>query len=138
MKKVIAALILITLTGCATSAVSLNKAKPVPSDRIYSFKNSTSGSSTLTVIRDSGMLGGGCYYGLYVNGEKAALLNPAEKVDLHLKPGEWNIGFKGEGKMCISDNFLSEREVKLSGGQHKVVRLFADPSGNLDVKPVSQ
>lgn len=137
MKKIIIALCLISATGCATTATSPKKATPVPASRVFAFQNTNASNPILTVIRDTGMLGGGCYYGLYVNGERAALLNTGEKVDLHLKPGEWNIGFKGEGKVCISDSSLSEREISLSAGQHKAVRLFADVGGNLEIKSVT-
>ena len=137
MKKIILALCIIATSGCATSAISPDKASPVPSSRVFAFQNSNEHNPVLTVVRDTGMLGSGCFYGLYVNGERAALLNTGERVDLHLKPGEWNIGFKGEGKVCISDDSLSEKEISLSASQHKAVRLFADLGGNLEIKAVT-
>lgn len=137
MKKLILFFALITLSGCATTAVQPGEAKPVPPERIFLYQNSASDGAKLTVVRDSGFLGGGCYYGFYINGKRAASLDAGEKVEFSLPAGEWMLGMKGEGKVCIADNFLNEREITLSNGQHKGVRLFSDPSGNLDIKPIS-
>ena len=125
------------LIGCATSAVSVDQATQAPQARVFSYQTPINDGGVLTVVRDKGFLGGGCYYGLYINKERVASLDTGEKVSLQLSPGEWMVGFKGEGKACISDDYLSEREVTLKANQHKAVRLFADPSGNLDVKPIS-
>lgn len=137
MKKSFVALATIFLAGCATSAVPLNQAKEAPKVRIFAYQDFVKNGATLTVVRDKGFLGGGCFYGLYVNKERVASLDTSEKVNLKLPPGEWMIGFKGEGKACISDETITEREIILKSNQHKAVRLFADPSGNLDIKPVS-
>ncbi|WP_410752469.1 hypothetical protein [Citrobacter youngae] len=137
MKKIMMICIALGLTGCATSAVSVDQATQAPQTRVFSYQTPVTDGGVLTVVRDKGFLGGGCYYGLYINKERVASLDTGEKVSLQLPPGEWMVGFKGEGKACISDDYLSEREVTLKAKQHKAVRLFADPSGNLDVKPIS-
>jgi uncharacterized protein YbdZ (MbtH family) len=137
MKKILLVSIVLGLAGCATSAVPVDQAVEVPQVRVFSYQNAVSDGGTLTVVRDKGFLGGGCYYGLYVNKARVASLDTGEKVNLQLPAGEWMVGFKGEGKACISDDYLSEREVTLKPNQHKAVRLFADPSGNLDIKPIS-
>jgi len=137
MKKILLVLAFIGLTGCATSAVEPGKAKPVPSDRVFLYQSPLKNGAKLTVVRDSGFLGGGCYYGFYINGKRAASLDTGERADFTLPPGEWMLGMKGEGKACIADDFLNEREINIGEGQHKGVRLFADPSGNLDIKSIS-
>jgi hypothetical protein len=137
MKRLILALVAVGLYGCATSAVSPSQALEAPKERIFAYQGLVKDGAILTVVRDKGFLGGGCYYGLYVNKERVASLDTGEKVNLQLPPGEWMVGFKGEGKACISDNHLSEREIILNANQHKAVRLFADPSGNLDIKSMS-
>lgn len=137
MKKQLYALCFIFLSGCATTAVEPDKAKPAPSERVFLYQKPLNSGAQLTVVRDSGFLGGGCYYGFYINGKRAASLDTGERADFSLPSGEWMLGMKGEGKACIADSFLNEREIDLKDGQHKGVRLFADPSGNLDIKPIS-
>lgn len=125
------------MSGCATEAVLPGDAKPAPQERVlkYQIPNEET-SATLIVVRDKGYLGSGCFSGVYLNDVKSAVLDPGEKVIFHLTPGEWNVAVKGEGKLCISDAIPSGRDITLKSNQTKAVRLFADPSGNVDVKPL--
>ncbi|CQJ05623.1 TPA: hypothetical protein ACHYPN_002474 [Yersinia enterocolitica] len=137
MKNIFMVIILLGLSGCATTAVKPSNALQAPKERVFLYQNLLPGASQLTVVRDSGFLGGGCYAAVFLNGKKAASLNPGEKVSFYLLPGEWMIGFQGEGKVCIADELPTEQEINLKAGQSKGVRLFSDPSGNLDIKPIS-
>ncbi|EPO91943.1 hypothetical protein H238_0411 [Klebsiella pneumoniae UHKPC179] len=38
--------------------------------------------------------------------------------------------------MCITDSVPVGRDINIKDGETKAVRLFADPSGNVDVKPL--
>lgn len=137
MKKLMISLSLLALSGCATEAVLPSKAKPAPQDRVYLFQNKTAElNSKLIVVRDSGYLGSGCFTGVYINGQRAATLDPAEKATFYLKPGEVSVGIKGEGKVCISDAVASMRDFNLTENGVKAIRLFASPSGNVDIKPL--
>ncbi|EPY1509023.1 TPA: hypothetical protein OUC63_003842 [Raoultella ornithinolytica] len=137
MKKIFLVLAMVGLSGCATSAVTPEKAKLVPENRVFAYQKPIENGAELTVIRDSGFLGGGCFYGFYINQQRVASLDSGEKANFNLPAGEYILGFKGEGRVCIADNFLNERELSIKEGQRKGVRLFADPSGNLDIKPIS-
>lgn len=56
------------LYGCATTPVPLSEARQAPADRVLAFQSiDGEKSATLTVIRDEGFTGGGCYYALYIN-----------------------------------------------------------------------
>ncbi len=137
MKKIALVLAILTMTGCATEAVLPSQAKQAPSERLLKYQEPTQeAKSILIVVRDKGYLGGGCYTGVYLNDEKSAILNPGEKATFHLRSGEWNVAIKGEGKLCIADAVPVGRDVYLKDGESKAVRLFADPSGNIDVKPL--
>lgn len=137
MKKLFLALAFVGLSGCATEAVLPNQAKEAPSERLFKYQQVTKASdATLIVVRDKGYLGSGCFTGVYLNDVKAAVLDPGEKATFHLPAGEWSVAIKGEGKMCISDAVPVGSYVQLKVGETKAVRLFADPSGNVDVKPL--
>ncbi|MGR7688994.1 hypothetical protein ACU6XV_13560 [Klebsiella aerogenes] len=137
MKKIFLVLAMVGLSGCATSAVTPEKAKLVPDNRVFAYQKPIEHGAELTVIRDSGMLGAGCFYGFYINKQRVASLDTGEKVSFNLPAGEYILGFKGEGKVCIADDFLNERELSIKDGQHKGVRLSADPSGSMDIRPIS-
>lgn len=137
MKKIVFVTVAIaTLSGCATQAVLPNQAKLAPKERVFKYQSPQVNSAQLIVVRDNGFLGGGCYFGVYVDGERSASLNPGERVNFYLPAGEHNIAMKGEGKVCIADEVPVGRDINLKQSQTKAVRLFADPSGNLDVKPL--
>lgn len=137
MRKLIFALLVMTASGCATEAVLPSKAEPAPSDRVFLYQQKTEQTdSTLIVVRDSGYLGSGCFTGVYINGKRAASLEPSEKAVFYLQSGEVSLGMKGEGKLCLSDAVPSMRDFNLAPNSVKAVRLFADPGGNVDIKPL--
>lgn len=136
MKKIAFVAAIVFLSGCATQAVLPNQAKLAPQERIFKYQSPLADGAKLIVVRDSGFLGGGCFFGVYVDGERTATLNPGDRVNLYLPAGEHNIAMKGEGKVCIADEVPVGRDINLKPNQIKAVRLFADPSGNLDVKPL--
>lgn len=137
MKKLLIALLCVGLTGCATQAVLPSQAKFAPKERLLKYQASiNSDDATLIVVRDKGFLGSGCFTGVYLNNEKSAVLDPGEKAVFHLPAGEWSVAMKGEGKACISDSVPVGSYIHLKNGETKAVRLFADPSGNVDVKPL--
>ncbi|QCA20666.1 hypothetical protein E5284_10465 [Citrobacter freundii] len=126
---------LFSLSGCATEAVLPSQAKSAPAERLLKYQTPTDdGQAKLIVVRDKGYLGSGCFVGVYLNQQKAAILDPGEKAEFYLKPGEWNVALMGEGKMCIADKIPAGRDFMLAANTTKAVRLFADPSGNTDVK----
>lgn len=137
MKKLLLLLVCLTVSGCATEAVLPSQAKPAPAERVLKYqKPLTPNDATLIVVRDKGYLGSGCFTGVYLNNEKAAVLDPGEKATFRLHAGEWSVAIKGEGKLCVADAVPVGNYVQLKEGQTKAVRLFADPSGNIDVKPL--
>ena len=135
MKLLFISVVALCLAGCATEAVLPSQAKQAPKERLLKFQSPGVGEQAkLIVVRDKGFLGSGCFVGVYLNQEKAAILDPGEKAEFYLKPGEWNVALMGEGKMCISDKIPAGRDFVLTANTTKAVRLFADPSGNTDVK----
>lgn len=83
----------ISITGCATSPVSINEAKSVPKERIFRAEALPLANNARAVfVRDTGFSGGGVYQHLYIDGKKSASLNPGEKVEFVLTPGEHIFG----------------------------------------------
>ncbi len=103
MRILIGAVGLALLAGCASSAISVGQAKPVPSDELYAYQTKPAGQSgTLTVVRDSGFVGSGCDAVVYINGVKAAKIGTGQRATFFLPPGHPNIGvgFAGSG-LCM-------------------------------------
>ncbi|MBA7933561.1 hypothetical protein HV127_20295 [Klebsiella sp. RHBSTW-00215] len=137
MKKLLLIMAIVGLTGCATSAVSLDKAKLVPKERLFFYQEPLSNGARLTVVRDSGLLGSACFYGFYISGKRVASLDIGERADFYIPAGEWMLGYREEGGICNTNRPLTERELYIKENQHKGVRLFQAPEDEGDIKPIS-
>lgn len=85
MRILIAAVAVAMLAGCASSAISVQDAKPVPSDEIYAFQAKPAGESgKITVVRDSGAVGSGCDIVVYIDGRKAAKIGTGQRATFYL------------------------------------------------------
>jgi hypothetical protein len=90
---VFASVILFAVSGCATSPITNKDAQPVPADRIFhTEKLPIEGNANVIFVRDVGAWGSGLYNHLFIDGNKAASLNPSEKVEFILAPGEHIFG----------------------------------------------
>lgn len=90
---VFASVVLIALSGCATSPISNRDAQPVPADRIFhNEKLPIEGNTHVLFVRDVGFMDSGVYQHLFIDGKEAALINPGEKVEFTLAPGEHIFG----------------------------------------------
>jgi len=139
MRKILTALALISLAGCATSPVPSAQAIKAPADRVLAYQVALQSSGALTVIRDSGFMGSGCYATIFLNGERAAKLAPEEKATFILPPGEWVVGaaLEGAGLCGPLNEKRTETETILKQGQEKYFRVFSAPESGLDVRPTS-
>lgn len=81
------------LSGCASTSVPANQAQHVPvTQRFLPCEQSAAHNATVTFVRDKGFVGSGVFLHLSINGQKAASINPGERVDWFLKPGEYAFG----------------------------------------------
>jgi hypothetical protein len=97
MKFVIfAVVILLAVSGCASTPIKAADSKPVPDERVYlNEKLPPEGNARVFFIRDAafaGLFGAGLYHHVYINGVKAVSLNPGEKASFVLAPGEYIFG----------------------------------------------
>lgn len=131
----------VLLSACATSPVSIDKATPVPADRLIAFQDDSAGDAKITVIRDVGHMAGGCYLALTINGELAARFDTGEFAMFYLPAGEvlFKYGRDPEGRgLCgVNSDIWVKRESFLKQGDNKTFRLSVSSSGDLDVMRVN-
>lgn len=126
------------LSGCASDAVPVKQAITAPSERILNYQDSSKSDSSITIVRDSGMVGGGCYITVFLNGERVAKLDTKEKATFYINSGEWIVGAGHEGKgLCSSGKERQERDFTIKPGERKHLRVFTDNNGNVDIKPTT-
>ncbi|MEI6336597.1 MAG: hypothetical protein WCS87_18730 [Methylococcaceae bacterium] len=81
-------MIVLALSGCRTIPTSINQATNVPKDRIFAKMQVLSQSpSSLTLIRDTGLLGAEHVFEFWVNGLLVAELNSGDKFTTPVEPG---------------------------------------------------
>jgi len=137
MKSLFIVLAILGLSGCSTSVTPPSQALTAPSERVFKYQKSNEQQS-ITVIRDSGFIGGGCYSSVYINGELSAKLEPKEKVQFYLPKGEYAVGAALEGRgLCGANGARQERFINLGERQNKYVRVFIDEGGDMDIRPTT-
>ncbi|MBN5294396.1 hypothetical protein JY477_00725 [Serratia marcescens] len=126
------------LIGCSTNAVPPNQAIDASPNRIFGHQGKTDEMAQLLVVRDSGMVGGGCYTAVFIDGGRVALLNAKEKATFYISPGEHIIGasFEGAG-LCSMGKERQERDFTFDKGKVRVLRIYIDADANIDIKPTT-
>lgn len=126
------------LTACSTTLVPPNEARQATQDRLFKYQETKPGLSKVTIIRDSGMIGGGCFATVFLNGEPAAKLDPKEKATFYLTPGEWAIGASAEGKgLCNYGGQRQERYINIPPHEERYLRIFTSDGGDMDIRPTT-
>jgi len=139
MRKIILAIAATAiLSGCSTEVVPVSQATNASSERIFKYQNPEKGDAAITVVRDSGFVGGGCFTTVFLNGERSAQLDTKEKVTFHVNSGVWMVGAAHEGKgLCSTGKERQEREFTIKPHEDKILRVFTDNNGNVDIKPTT-
>jgi hypothetical protein len=137
-KVLLIGIVFSVLCGCATTPVSVRDAKQITKDRLLAFQTTGADkTATLTVIRDEGILGSGCYYGLWINQTLAARVDVAEIATFFVEPGEilLRIGRDplGKGLCGLEQDNWTQRETIMKPGDQKAFRMTIDENGKLDI-----
>ncbi len=138
MRFVVPILILV-LTGCATTPVPWNEATLAPSERVLAFQDKLPNTtSTIVITRDTGFAGSGCYKAVSINGTLAARLDTGEMAQFYVEPGEilLKVGRDPHGLLLcgLRQNLWVQRETILRPHETKYFRLLIDDSGSTDIQ----
>ncbi|MEL7937686.1 hypothetical protein [Pseudomonas delhiensis] len=139
MKRLMVALLLAVLAGCSSAPVPVADAVPAPRDRVYGINMADSDQkATITFVRDTGYVGGGCDMGVYVNAKLVARLQTKEKATIAVPAGELIVGAGGIGAgLCGESSPRRERDVTIKPGESKNYRIFISGSGDVDILPTT-
>ncbi|KAA8731014.1 hypothetical protein F4V57_14270 [Acinetobacter qingfengensis] len=134
MKKILLMCLVVGLVGCVTAPVQNNERKPLSNDRILSYKEKTEiNNSKIIVTRDSGFLGGGCYYGFWVDGKLTARFDTRETAEFFIPEGERVLRAGrdpyGKGLCAVDQSNWTQIETIVSPEKAKTFRLSLDLNG---------
>lgn len=140
MKRLLfTAVISLFIVGCATQAVKLSDAKDVERDRVYLEDVTGNDTATITIIRDSGLMGKMCGARIYLDGKLAAMLESYEKVTFKIDSGEHIIGMNTQGSgLCSFGPDLEESSFNIKPKEIRYFRASVDTGGMPSVTPTTQ
>lgn len=124
------------VAGCATTPVPESAASAVPPDRLYApaLARPVSGGGTITVRRDSGMLGAGCSARVWIDGQPAADLWPSERVAIHVEAGEHIVSAQGN---ALCTGALLEVPANVKPGRESRLRIGYGANGQFILSPTA-
>ncbi|MFJ2381587.1 hypothetical protein [Pseudomonas protegens] len=128
--RIFVAIVAVVLAGCASTAISVRGAKPVPADEVHAFQSRPSGDSgTITVVRDSGAVGSGCDIVVYVDGRKAAKIGTSQRATFYLPPGSPNLGAGLAGSGLCTGAAIRTIAGTVLPGKESLYRISGDMAG---------
>ena len=132
--RFLAVFLLMSLTACATTPVTVNQAVAVPNSRILASQWLTQAPNTgsLVVKRDSGFMGSACTIRVFVDAVPVADLGPSEKVELFVALGEHSVVATSNG---ICGGGTSEAAVVIMPERQRILRIASGQSGDIYLQP---
>ncbi|MBO3276418.1 3-isopropylmalate dehydratase [Pseudomonas schmalbachii] len=135
MRSILAIIPLLALAGCAS--IPSDEVRPVPGKRLLAYQESATGSSQLTVERDSGFLGAGCYVSFSIDRQVAARIAVSEEASFNVPPGTHVVGIgideQGEG-LCSKGYLKRELAVTVAAGETGRFRILSDNRIGFDIR----
>jgi hypothetical protein len=135
-KTLLAGVLLLAISGCATEPMTTSVGALVPANRIFvaELAKPATGKASVVVKRDTGFMGGGCEFRLFVDGKPFADIGYGEKVQIHLQPGEHILGARSNG-ICMAGD--AESATVLVAGQTRMYRIGIGSGGELRLQPTA-
>ncbi|MBM5459600.1 hypothetical protein H8F21_18700 [Pseudomonas sp. P66] len=139
MRPLFAVAAIAMLAGCAAPP-TVGEAVPAPGNRLLALQAEEHGKdATVTVVRESAIQAGHCFFGIYLDGKLVARLDNNEKATFHVKPGRRlvGVGSDPQGAGNCSGNSRYKREVAtwIEVGESQTFRISFQPM--LDIRPSS-
>lgn len=132
--KLAIAILCFCLYGCSSTSVAPNIAKAVKSAPNFSFQQ---GRVALTIVRDNGLVSGGCSITVLIDGDDVAQLGTGEKTTAYVNPGNITVGAGFMGRGFCNGGSVKERDFVIEQNKPKNLRIFIDQSGNIDILPTT-
>jgi hypothetical protein len=127
-------LLMLSLTACATTPVTIQQASAISGSRILApqLVSQASNTGSLVVKRDGGFMGSACTIRVFVDAVPVADLRPAEKVELFVPFGEHSVVVTPNG---ICGGGTSETAVVIMPERQRILRIASGQSGDIFLQP---
>lgn len=133
MKLAVIPIVVLLLTGCATSAVPTDETTP---GKLLSGAPSQPAPGSIPVVfkRDTGLMGAMCPYRVFVNGVPTADLGAGQAVTIYVAPTKHIAGVR-PGGICGGGD--SEVEFDARDGRPRTFRVTIDHNGSVRMQPTA-
>ena len=130
----LAILLILSLTACATTPVTINQASVVPASRVlaHQWLARASSSGSLIIKRDSGFMGSACTVRVFIDAVPVADLAPGEMIELFVALGEHNVVASSNG---ICGGGTPETVVVVMPERQRILRIASGQSGDIYLQP---
>ena len=141
MRLIGAVLPLLLLAGCSSWKAAPEHIKPVPADRLLGYQQPLEQGGQLSVNRDFGGMGAGCYVAVLVDRKVAARIGVGELVRFQVPVGTRVLGIdinEMDDTLCGMGRLRRELAVKVQPGTQQDFRIVSDNRKGFDILPVTQ
>jgi hypothetical protein len=140
MRLIAAVLPVVLLAGCSSWQPEAEYIKPVPAERLLGYQTPLTQGGQLTVNRDFGGMGGGCYVAILVDRQVAARIGVGEQAQFQVPVGTRVLGIgidEADDTLCGMGRLRRELAVKVTPGTQQQFRILSDNRKGFDIVPLS-
>lgn len=124
------------LAGCSSFRADADKVQQVPGDRLLAFQDVQPGGGQITVNRDIGFLGGGCYLAVLVDRQLAARIGIGEEASFQVPAGARIVGISVDTQddtLCGKGVLNRELAVQVAAGENYHFRIVSQNVGGFAI-----
>jgi hypothetical protein len=139
MRLIGAVLALSLLAGCSSWKAAPEDIKPVPADRLLGYQQPLADGGEISVNRDFGGMGAGCYIAVLVDRKVAARVAVGEAVSFQVPKGTRVLGIgidKEDDTLCGKGRLNRELAVKVEAGSQQHFRILSDNRKGFVITPL--
>ncbi|MDG2524618.1 hypothetical protein P6166_04505 [Stenotrophomonas sp. HITSZ_GD] len=116
-----------------------------PAERVFALPDQGVTKGEVVITRDVGLIGSGCFLGIFVDGTEAARLDPSEQVRFQLSAGRHVLTPRYIGGNGLCGAFYSEKaatararsaEITVDAGQSRRYRIHTNTDNEPTIEPV--
>ncbi|KRW62488.1 hypothetical protein [Pseudomonas sp. TTU2014-080ASC] len=141
MRLIGAALVLSLVTGCSSWKVAPEDIRPVPADRLLSHQQPLATGGQITVSRDLGGMGAGCYIAVLIDRKVAARIGVGEEAQFQVPVGTRVLGIgidKADDTLCGKGRLNLEQALSVEAGSQHAFRIRTDNIKGVYITPVEE
>jgi hypothetical protein len=141
MRLICIAIPFVLLAGCSSIPADSANVKQVPPERLLAFQQPVEGGGQITVNRDIGMIGGGCYLAVSIDRKVSARIGIGEEAHFQVPAGARIVGIgidEQDDSLCSKGRLHRELSVELQSGATQYFHIVSEAKSGFGIVPAAQ